>query len=71
MKGKKARVWSAIILGFFSLLALMSVGQVRTSTEPYTLADTIITIGLLVGCWILGFFSGKEQENERRNRKSV
>ena len=65
MKGKRARVWSAFIMGFFSLLALMSVGEPRAN-EPFTFFDTLITIGLLVICWALGFFSGKEvgQKNE-------
>lgn len=71
MKGKQVRIWSAVILGVFSLMALMSIGEVRTSSEPYTLADTVITIGLLVGCWTLGFFSGLERSAEKRQNEDI
>jgi peptidoglycan/LPS O-acetylase OafA/YrhL len=69
MKTKRARVWSAVVLGFFLLLALLSIGHLPTSNEPYTFGDAMGTIGILAVCWVLGFFSGKETEKEKGAKK--
>ncbi len=62
------RIASAIMFIFFSYDALKSIGE-KSSGEVFTVQDILFVTVILVGFWLLGYFSRKPDPNRKGFKK--